>query len=302
MTEDLEFGLSSVAEMTLERAVKVGEAFDRYPDLRPLKVGGDPARIRVGDSMTDVIRRAGLPIDWGTVRDKGRRPDLKDYETGEIYLHAVPWYLEASEGFESEDSIDGEWVGPATHKVSGSFNAATMNDPDRVEQVLGLFTDLAVTLDVMYGLLSGPSSPLASGAPLAVQLPGIYWVQVFGPAFVQRWPDLSDVDGARTLESGAVLIQTTPTPWGQTRPGPGRLDAPWMQPILDVLGTDPFTQPYGFVSDGRAVPSEKDHVAAAPRNTPKPSIQELKLAYERQRTRPIPENQASPAQTRGGTK
>ncbi len=101
--------------------------------------------------------------------------------------------------------------------------------------------------------------------------------------FVQRWPDLANVEGARTLESGAVLIRTTEDPWVEVLPDQGRFDAPWMQPILAVLGTDPFTEPYGWVKDGRAVPTEEDHLAAAPRHTPRPTIQELKLAEGRKR-------------------
>ena len=43
--------LRSFADMTMDRARAVGRAFDAHPLLRPVKVGGDPARIGVGPSL-----------------------------------------------------------------------------------------------------------------------------------------------------------------------------------------------------------------------------------------------------------
>jgi hypothetical protein len=47
--------LDSFADMTLDRAVGVARVFDAHPHLRPLKVGGDPARITVGDSLARLV-------------------------------------------------------------------------------------------------------------------------------------------------------------------------------------------------------------------------------------------------------
>jgi hypothetical protein len=73
---DLLLEIESVVNMDLERAAAVGRAFDEDPELRPLRVGGDPARLSVESTLGNLIRQTGLPIDWLTVRSNSRRDRL----------------------------------------------------------------------------------------------------------------------------------------------------------------------------------------------------------------------------------
>jgi hypothetical protein len=75
--------VQSFADVTLDRALAVARVFDAHPRLRPVKAGGDPARIRVEPSMEAVFTKQGLPIDWLTVRRDG---ELPDFEMGQIKL------------------------------------------------------------------------------------------------------------------------------------------------------------------------------------------------------------------------
>src|SRR5918994_6743756 len=75
--------LRSFADMTVDRARAVGRAFDAHPLLRPVKVGGDPARIGVDPSMEALIAKQGLPVKWQTVRRNEKGPE---FEGGEIDL------------------------------------------------------------------------------------------------------------------------------------------------------------------------------------------------------------------------
>ncbi len=74
--------IESVTDMNLERAAAVGRAYDADPELRPVRVGGDPARTKVEDSLEGLIRQTGLPISWLTQRVKTRQ----EFEGGEIVL------------------------------------------------------------------------------------------------------------------------------------------------------------------------------------------------------------------------
>jgi hypothetical protein len=73
---DLLLEIESVVNMDLERAAAVGRAFDEDPELRLLRVGGDPARLSVESTLGNLIRQTGLPIDWLTV-EPWRWPPLR---------------------------------------------------------------------------------------------------------------------------------------------------------------------------------------------------------------------------------
>ena len=69
---DLLLEIETVTDMDLDRAAAVGRAFDLDPELRPRRVGGDPARIRVDATLEELIRQTGLPFDGsrsGSIRD-----------------------------------------------------------------------------------------------------------------------------------------------------------------------------------------------------------------------------------------
>ncbi|HEY6748517.1 MAG TPA: hypothetical protein VI357_22715 [Mycobacteriales bacterium] len=118
--------LRSFADMTLDRARAVGRAFDGHSLLRPVKVGGDPARIGVGPSMEAMealIAKKGLPVDWLTVRRNGKWPA---FESGEIQL------LHGRGGWTGTQK-NGEWEYLlAGHEIKQYWLATTMTETGAV--------------------------------------------------------------------------------------------------------------------------------------------------------------------------
>lgn len=258
---DLYLELESVADMTPERAAAVGRAFDEHPHLRPLKVGGDPARIKVGSSMEELVRRTPLPVDWLTVRRNGRWPD---FESGEIAL------------FRGRGSCartgDGPWL-LVPHRVRASFLRTTLDEPGAVEQVVSLFRALADALDAFYGFATSMDewdrhrhwTKRAPGGNYFRQVPDVFWLNCFGRAFVDRWPGLAGAGvESRPLASGGRVVRTTETPWTDDPMSVGQYDLPWKQSVLAVMGLEPFMTAADWADEGVFVPSARDHLDAAP--------------------------------------
>jgi hypothetical protein len=142
---ELRLHLVSFADMSLDRAVGVARVFDAHPHLRPLKVGGDPARTTVGDSLAGLVEAHRLPVEWLTVRVNRRYPE---FEGGEIDLFE-------GRGSFIGSQVDGEWhYTPTPHRVEASFLRDSIPAPEHLDDVASLFTDLAVALDACYGYVA----------------------------------------------------------------------------------------------------------------------------------------------------
>ena len=84
----------------------------------------------------------------------------------------------------------------------------------------------------------GDATP--SSAFVLRELPNVFWLNCFGPAFTTRWPGLREVaDGRTDLPNGGVVIRTTPDPWPDDPADEGPFDAPWKQQVLAATGTEP---------------------------------------------------------------
>jgi hypothetical protein len=254
--------------MTQERALAVARAFDSSPHLRPLRVGGDPARIRVDPSLESVVAQH-QPIDWLTVRRDERGGA---FEGGRLQL--LP-----GRGAWRGRHEDGEWRYSLTgHSIEQTWLADTVAEPGAVAAVANLFEELVVAADAAWGCVlpwAWWPSPLYTYA--SAQLPGVFWLNYFGPAFVHAHPELADVTGARVLETGGVLVRTTDEPWQ-----PYEDDAPaWQAEVRTVLGDKAFE----WQADNPALPSVGEHVAASPGTREMPWVASLarKAAVDRTR-------------------
>jgi hypothetical protein len=274
----------SFADFTHERAVAVGAAFDGYPSLRPTKVGGDPARIPVGDSMAALIERSRMPIDWLTVRGSRNQVDY-----GEFNLRPGRGsYSGTPEG-------DGWHYSLYGHSVEFSFDEAIPRPDSFVADLEGLFSDLAVAMDGCYGFVVGAEEwqrhnrwRLKSGSPFPVvvrQLPNVFWLNYFGRAFLNRWPGLVDVPGARLLDNRGVVIKTTPDPWPAEPADRGPYDAPWKAATLAVTGTDAFMATHAWPDKGLYVPTVDEHLAACPGTMEMPWERKQQEDNEKRRAR-----------------
>lgn len=217
---DLVLEIESVADMDIARAAAIGRAYDADPDLRPRRVGGDPARTRVDGTLEDLILRAGLPIDWLTVRVNTRQ----EFEGGEIRLR------EGRGGYMGWPGDDGtmefELVPhQVTHDVLRSWADA---EPGRIDRVADLFVGLCEAMDACYGAATLLPRQRALPPP-DMGIGQIAWLNCFGPAFVERMPALLTTGAPTTrLANGGVAIRISEAPWN--------IDDEARGPVADALG------------------------------------------------------------------
>lgn len=233
--------------MSTERALAVARVFDEFPYLRPRRVGGDPARIKVMPSMEAVVKAAGLPIEWLTVR----RNEGGAMELGEIDL------LPGRGGWSGEQE-DGEWTYSLSgHSIEQSWEADTVAEPAVTAAVTTLFEGLVVAMDAAYGCVTpGVWRPRPLYTFAEAKLPGVFWLNYFGPAFVRVHPELATVMGARTLRTGGVLVQTASEPWQ-----PYEVGIPaWQAPLRAIFGDGAFE----WARPNPALPTIDEHVRASP--------------------------------------
>jgi hypothetical protein len=281
---DLYLRVYSFADFSHDRVVGVGAAFDAHPSLRPVKVGGDPARIPVGDSMAALIERSRMPIDWLTVR--GIRGQV-DY--GEISL------LPGRGSYGGTEEDDGWHYSLFGNSVELSFDEAIPRADDFVAELEGLFCELAVAMDGCYGFVVGAEQwgrhnrwRKKDGSPFPVitrQLPNVFWLNYFGRAFLNRWPRLADVPGARPVGNGGVVIKTTPDPWPAEPADSGPYDAAWKTAVLAATGTDAYMATHGWPDAGLYVPTIDDHLAACPGTMEMPWERKLQNEKDKRRAR-----------------
>jgi hypothetical protein len=244
--EGLSLEVRSFADMTIDRAAAVARAFDVHSYLRPLRVGGDPARIKVEPTMEAVLVQQGLPVEWLTERRSGPYPD---FEGGQIDLLA-------GRGGWTGSRDSGEWEFSLTgHQVKQHWCAATMTEPAAVAEVAQLLEDLVIAADAAYAYAT-PDTWKALPGSIRFRLPGVFWLNYFGPAFVFARPQLAAVSGARTLSAGGVLVRTTDSPW---QPATSRIPG-WQRELRGTLGEQAFEK----LSDNPSLPAVDEHVAASP--------------------------------------
>lgn len=266
--DGLHLVIRSFADLTLDHGLAVARAFDDHPHLRPVKVGGDPARIKVTPSMEALVVEHGLPMEWLTVRRNGRWPD---FEGGEIDVDQGrgAWsgsHVDSCEPHElgGPNHID-PWVYSLHgHKIEQHWLASTMADEGVVEEAAALFEKLVIAVDAAYGyVVAEARRPDGLRSLIDRQLPGIHWLNYFGPAFRETHPELGRTPGARTLESDGVLVRTAPLPWIDTDDGSGR------EALRTAFAPEAFT----FVRPHNpALPSVDAHLAASPGTSEMPWI------------------------------
>ncbi|PWJ53960.1 hypothetical protein SAMN06264364_10941 [Quadrisphaera granulorum] len=243
--------IHSFADMTTERARRVGLAYDAHPQLRPHKVGGDPARIKVEQSMEAVIAKTGLPIDWLTVRG-----DVDDdtYESGQISLYPGRGGAIGTEDAQKE--MNYLLVG---NHIEHRWNATTMSQSCALQEAVGLLIDLAQAMDASYGYLDADPSPVSRENPSPTPtsgLQGVFWLNYYGRAIVEAKPALRSLPFAQAAGEHALLVQTATSPW----------ESPDSHPSADVTTVRTLfgEAAFRFRQSNRALPGVEQHLAASP--------------------------------------
>lgn len=264
--------ISSYADMTPTRAGDVARALDAHPTLRPVKVGGDPARTAVKPSMEAVVDKTGLPIQWLTERRKSS--DVSQCEFGQLNLFS------GRGGFTGlKDDDRWEFI-LCPHEVEQSWNAETVREPDALEDIAGLFEDLAVAMDASYGYVVSTdprSRPRGMRSDPETALQGVFWLTYFGTALRTFRPALAALPGAHAIPGAGVLIRSGPDPWGaDSRPG-----SP-----LDVAVRDLFSpSAFQWARPNDSLPSLQDHLNASPGTEVMPWVSWLAERSEQQTQR-----------------
>jgi hypothetical protein len=241
--------IESVADMDLERAAAVGRAYDVDPELRPVRVGGDPARIKVEGRLEELIRSNGLPISWLTVRTNTKQA----FEGGEIVLRP------GRGGYVAWDEPDGtRTFRLVPNKVDAGFLRSWADgEAGRLDRIAALFVRLCESIDACWGIatLLARKHPMP---PVDVGLGEVGWLNFFGPAFVERFPRLRGLPGDVThVANGGLVVRIAREPWN--------LDDAARQPVIDSIGDDAFVRVFGFAGqEGIRVPSYADHMRHSP--------------------------------------
>jgi hypothetical protein len=264
--------IESVTDMDLERAAAVGRAYDQDPALRPVRVGGDPARIKVEGSLEELIRRTGLPISWLTQRVNTRQ----EFEGGEIVLRpGRGGYI----GWPEPDGTRTFQLVP--NKVTVDVLRSWLDaGADHLDRVAALFGRLCEAIDACYGIATVLPRKRAM-PPVDVGLGDVGWLNYFGPAFVERFPRLADTVAQTTrLANGGLVIRIAPTPW--------ELDDAAKRPVAEAVGDDAFVSAWGpGVPRGVHVPSYEDHMRHSPGTAEMPWVrgEVERAAAQSERTR-----------------
>ena len=93
----------------------------------------------------------------------------------------------------------------------------------------------------------------------------VYWLNYFGPAYVERWGSLVARLGIRreTTSNGGVVVWATETPFVYEHDIGSFMDYEWKQPFYELLGRDVFVNAFNASWDQR-VPTREEHLRHLP--------------------------------------
>ncbi len=153
-------------------------------------------------------------------------------------------------------------------------------DEANAASLAALFSRLAAALDAYYGFATDVRMPRQQAAELAAarargdyapQTPSVasdlhsvrdvYWLNYFGPAYVERWAERLTGLGLRQepTDNGGVVIWATATPCTFQADIASFMDYRWKLAFYEALGKAAFATTAGAPWE-RQVPSREDHL------------------------------------------
>jgi hypothetical protein len=273
MSENLHAEILSVAPLqSAGRLAAIGRTLDAFPQFVPTLMGrrDPPATLRtnVEDHLVAWARTI-RPGDYFTqiMARTRREPDAGGmlWITGDIWgyppfsPHKLELYVDADWFMESEM--------PARLDDFAGLFRREIDAMDAFWGAAGLTTYRRQTNDfVMAAQLAGtlvlPGMPGTGWDMREHCLPDLYWLNYFGPAYLQRWGSAVDGLGVRreVTGNGGLLVWATATPFTFEAGATRSTDYEWKQPFFDALGWDSILHEH-WRDPGRGirVPTYEDH-------------------------------------------
>jgi hypothetical protein len=238
----------------------IGRAFDGEPSLRPERMDTrDPIRTRI---ETAEAYLAGIEA-------ASARADLIGFQR-----RAAPEYVG---DVDTEEEPAGGLPSPRRLWLS-TGQLDWLEDPAHTEAFAQLVVRLAGAFDAAYGFATHSKMPWQQrmefmeagrrGEP-APREPGpftdrhslrdVYWLNIYGPAIVERFGDRLDGLGVRRepTDNGGLVVWAAETPFLYDESVASHRDYPWKQAFYEALGADAFVH-VGQGSTG-LVPGPADH-------------------------------------------
>jgi hypothetical protein len=258
----------SVADLRSPAALpSIGRALDEDPEFRPERFGPrDPPGTKVAGAEKALAA-------W--------RPATRDA--------ARDWYFFANRQTPPKGRATVQIAAPMPgrvplHSVSCAYASAWFERADRVERVVRLFGRLAEATSAFYGRAALGAMydqrnlliQLAQGQlegrvfpDFERELPDVYWLNFFGPAYVERWGARLDGLGVRRGRvAGGLLVWATETPSAVAK-GAAITDYPFKQGFYTALGRDTFMSEAQRPGErGKNVPTFDAHRRHAALNRP----------------------------------
>jgi hypothetical protein len=236
----LKMTVFSVADLRRPGALRaLGAELDRHAELRPTRIDTkDPVRAAAPSAADALGQGEGLltpgKMQWWFLA----RPEKPRLSGGSLRV------------------ADGD----AVSEFGASWDAKWFDRPERLDLLGALLAGVADAMRAMYGRVALDDmytqrnqaldktrvEPGRFGARLKAdfgrELPDVYWLNFFGPGFVEHWGARLDSLGVRRdrTATGGLVVWSTPTPFVHDPLIAATSDYEFKRPFYDALGFDTF--------------------------------------------------------------
>jgi hypothetical protein len=254
--------LYSLADLRQPAAVRaIGHALDEDARLRPARMDvRDPIRQKIV-SAEDYLGSIEAPNAQGTERY------LYDRRAAPRHGGGIAFARRAPEELTSPHRI---YLSMAEEEVIGR--------PELVDAIAALFVRLADGFDAFYGFVTHSKLPWQQRVELLeatrqgmvvplyptmatdrTSVRDVYWLNYYGPAFVERWGARIDTAGTHQVrvDNGGRVVWAADTPFLYDPNVTDTSQYPWKQSYYDAVGRDSFVHRHQM--PGMHVPTWDDH-------------------------------------------